>query len=498
MDKKNSIVLEAIGISKSFPGVKALDKVSVSFMLGEVHGVVGENGAGKSTLIKVISGAFQPDGGTVFIDGRRFSSLTPSLAQSQGIATVYQEQQLVPWLCVAENVFLGAEPRTPLKLVDHKRMALETEELIHTYGLHIKPKQIIQDIPIAARQEVAIIKAIHQKAKLLLLDEPTAALTGSQIQFLFDLIKNLRKKGMTVVYISHNLDEVLELAQRITVLRNGQCVGTFAAGSIIKEELIEKMTGHKLSTVTSRTKAVAEERILELRGVYFQEALADINLSVNKGEIVGLTGTVNSGYRELIRLIAGLLRPTKGSVALFEKPFSPKDVYEAIEKGVCFIPEDIRKLGLVLPLSLAKNITLANLKGVLQHGLINLKNERLSAQSYVNSLKIMTRSVDTEVRFLSGGTQRKVLFAKAMYANAKLLMLEEPTQGVDVEARQEIHRLLKDIKSLGKSIVVASSDVKELMEITDRIVALRKGQIAKEFHSSSTNPAELLSAILGD
>lgn len=498
MDKKNSIVLEAIGISKSFPGVKALDKVSVSFMLREVHGVVGENGAGKSTLIKVISGAFQPDEGTVVMDGRRFSSLTPSLAQSQGIATVYQEQQLVPWLCVAENVFLGAEPRTPLKLVDHKRMALETEELIHTYGLHIKPKQIIQDIPIAARQEVAIIKAIHQKAKLLLLDEPTAALTGSQIQFLFDLIKNLRKKGMTVVYISHNLDEVLELAQRITVLRNGQCVGTFAAGSIIKEELIEKMTGHKLSTVTSRTKAVAEERILELRGVYFQEALADINLSVNKGEIVGLTGTVNSGYRELIRLIAGLLRPTKGSVALFEKPFSPKDVYEAIEKGVCFIPEDVRKLGLVLPLSLAKNITLANLKGVLQHGLINLKNERLSAQSYVNSLKIMTRSVDTEVRFLSGGTQRKVLFAKAMYANAKLLMLEEPTQGVDVEARQEIHRLLKDIKSLGKSIVVASSDVKELMEITDRIVALRKGQIAKEFYSSSTNPAELLSAILGD
>jgi len=226
--------------------------------------------------------------------------------------------------------------------------------------------------------------------------------------------------------------------------------------------------------------------------------LADIDLSVNKGEIVGLTGTVDSGYRELIRLMAGLLHPTKGSVALFEKSFSPKDVYQAIEKGVCFIPEDVRKLGLVLPLSLAKNITLANLKGVLQHGLINLKNERLSAQSYVNSLKIMTRSVDTEVRFLSGGTQRKVLFAKAMYANAKLLMLEEPTQGVDVEARQEIHRLLKDIKSLGKSIVVASSDIKELMEITDRIVTLRKGQIAKEFHSSSTNPAELLSTILGD
>jgi len=496
--EENHPLLQIIDVSKSFPGVKALDKVNMTLMAGEVHALVGENGAGKSTLVKIISGAYTPDQGSINIEGKSFSSLNPYQARLNGIATVYQEQQLVPWLTVAENIFLGMEPRTRWGSIDFPTMKQEAEERIRSYGLSIQPTDLVASLSVAARQEVAILKVVaRNKAKVLLLDEPTASLTGSQVDFLFHLIHQLQQQGIGILYISHYLDEVLEIAQRITVLRNGQCVGTFQKGDLTKETLIEKMVGHKLDFSTVIKKPVGE-KVLELKEISCNNVLQNVSLSLHKEEILGILGGNDSGCRELIRLLAGLLPFSQGKMFLKGEPYSPISIYDALEKGLFFIPENMRKEGLVLPLSLAKNITLSNLKEILTQGLINLKKEGDQAQNLVKALKIVTPSVKTEVQYLSGGNQRKVLFAKALFANAQIWLLEEPTQGVDVEARQEIHRLLFDIKSKQKSILLVSSDLEELITIADRIIILRRGQIVEEIaDSSSTNPKELLKAMLG-
>ena len=496
--EENHPLLQIIDVSKSFPGVKALDKVNMTLMAGEVHALVGENGAGKSTLVKIISGAYTPDQGSINIEGKSFSSLNPYQARLNGIATVYQEQQLVPWLTVAENIFLGMEPRNRWGNIDFPTMQQETAERIHSYGLSFQPTDLVASLSVAARQEVVILKVLAQQAKVLLLDEPTASLTGSQVEFLFNLIHQLQKKKISILYISHYLDEVLEIAQRITVLRNGQCIGTFRKGDLTKEILIEKMAGHKLESAAVVSKKPVGKKILELKEISCNNALQKIDLSLHQEEILGVLGGNDSGCHELIRLIAGLLPLSQGKMYLQGEPFSPSNIYDALERGIFFIPENMRKEGLILPISLAKNITISNLKEVLSKGIINLKKEESQAQILVNALKIVAPSVKTEVQYLSGGNQRKALFAKALFANAQIWLLEDPTQGVDVEARQEIHRLLFDIKSKQKSIFLVSSDLEELITVADRIIILRKGQIVEEItDSASSSPKELLQAMLG-
>ncbi|NLJ49806.1 MAG: sugar ABC transporter ATP-binding protein [Candidatus Atribacteria bacterium] len=494
---ENQPLLKIVNVSKSFPGVRALDKVNMALISGEVHALVGENGAGKSTLVKIISGAYIPDEGSIDIGDKSFRSLNPYQARLNGIATVYQEQQLVPWLSVAENIFLGMEPRTRWGSIDFLAMKQQAEGRIRSYGLSIQPNDLVAALSVAARQEVAILKVLARQAKVLLLDEPTASLTGSQVDFLFHLIHQLQQQGIGILYISHYLDEVLEIAQRITVLRNGQCVGTFQKGSLTKETLIEKMAGHKLDSSAVVKKPIGE-KILELKDISCKNLLQKVNLSLHKEEILGILGGNDSGCHELIRLLAGLLPFSQGKMFLKGEPYSPNSIYDALEKGLFFIPENMRKEGLVLPLSLAKNITLSNLKEILTQGFIHLKKEGDQAQNLVKALKIVTPSVKTEVQYLSGGNQRKVLFAKALFANAQIWLLEEPTQGVDVEARQEIHRLLFDIKSKQKSILLVSSDLEELITVADRIIILRRGQIVEEITDlSSTSPKELLQAMLG-
>ena len=494
---ENQPLLKIVNVSKSFPGVRALNKVNMTLMAGEVHALVGENGAGKSTLVKIISGAYTSDEGSIDIEDKSFRSLNPYQARLNGIATVYQEQQLVPWLSVAENIFLGMEPHTRWGSIDFPAMKEEAEKRIHSYGLSIQSTDLVAALSVAARQEVAILKVLARQAKVLLLDEPTASLTGSQVEFLFSLIHQLQQQGLGILYISHYLDEVLEIAQRITVLRNGQGVGTYQKGDLNKETLIEKMAGHKLD-FSAVIKKPFGEKVLELKEISCNNVLQNVNLSLHKEEILGILGGNDSGCHELIRLLAGLLPFSQGKMFLQGKPYSPASIYDALEKGLFFIPENMRKEGLVLPLSVAKNITLSNLKEILAQGFIHLKKEGDQAQNLVKALKIVTQSVKTEVQYLSGGNQRKVLFAKALFANAQIWLLEEPTQGVDVEARQEIHRLLFDIKSKQKSILLVSSDLEELITVANRIIVLRRGQIVEEItDSSSTSPKELLQAMLG-
>ena len=492
------VLLSVNEISKSFPGILALDSVSLMLYAGEVHALIGANGAGKSTLVKIIAGALQPDRGSITIGGKTFRALTPLLARKVGIAAVYQEQQLVPDLTVAENVFLGKEPKTAFGRVDYRRMLAETGELIQTYGLSIQPSDTVGELPLAQRQEVAILKALKEQAKVLLLDEPTAALTGPQVTFMFRLIEQLRKQGIGILYISHHIDEILSVAQRITVLRNGKNVGTFLTQDVTKEMLIEKMVGRRIARESGFSREPSGGVVLEVQHLAVDGGVENVSFLLREREILGLSGAAGSGCREILRSIAGLLSPRKGQIKLFGKPFRPRGTADAIQRGVFFMPEDMRKEGLVLPLPFPRNITLAKLQKVTSRGVIVPAKEIQAVQPYIASLRIVAPSLWAETRVLSGGNQRKVLLAKALFAEARIWLLEDPTQGVDVETRQEIHRLLIEARNGGRSILLFSSDLEELLTISDRIVVMHKGTLVKEVDNPAMVTAqELLSMTLG-
>lgn len=492
------VILSANEISKSFPGILALDSVSLVLHAGEVHALIGANGAGKSTLVKIIAGALQPDRGSITIDGKTFRALTPLLARKMGVAAVYQEQQLVPDLTVAENIFLGKEPRTTLGRVDYRRMFAETRELIQAYGLSIQPTDVVGKLPPAQRQEVAILKALKEHAKVFLLDEPTAALTGSQITFMFRLIEQLRREGMSILYISHHIDEILSISQRITVLRNGKKVGTFLASDVTKEMLIEKMVGKHIEKELHLPREPSGDVILEVQHLSIDGSVKDVSFILREKEILGLSGAVGSGCREILRSIAGLFPTRKGQIRLFGKVFHPRNVTDALQQGVLFMPEDMRKEGLVLPLPFPKNITLAKLRKVMSRGFLIPAKEMREVQPYITSLRIAAPSLQAETRVLSGGNQRKVLLAKALFADAKIWLLEDPTQGVDVETRQEIHRLLVEARNSGRGILIFSSDLEELLTVADRIMVMCKGTLVREINDPTTvTTQELLSMTLG-
>ena len=492
------VLLSVNEISKSFPGILALDSVSLMLYAGEVHALIGANGAGKSTLVKIIAGALQPDRGSITIGGKTFRALTPLLARKVGIAAVYQEQQLVPDLTVAENVFLGKEPKTAFGRVDYRRMLAETGELIQTYGLSIQPSDTVGELPLAQRQEVAILKALKEQAKVLLLDEPTAALTGPQVTFMFRLIEQLRKQGIGILYISHHIDEILSVAQRITVLRNGKNVGTFLTQDVTKEMLIEKMVGRRIARESGFSREPSGGVVLEVQHLAVDGGVENVSFLLREREILGLSGAAGSGCREILRSIAGLLSPRKGQIKLFGKPFRPRGTADAIQRGVFFMPEDMRKEGLVLPLPFPRNITLAKLQKVTSRGVIVPAKEIQAVQPYIASLRIVAPSLWAETRVLSGGNQRKVLLAKALFTDARIWLLEDPTQGVDVETRQEIHRLLIEARNGGRSILLFSSDLEELLTISDRIVVMHKGTLVKEVDNPAMVTAqELLSMTLG-
>jgi|YNPMSStandDraft_2_1061718.scaffolds.fasta_scaffold02512_5 ABC-type sugar transport system ATPase subunit len=491
-------VLTLQEITKRFPGVVALDRVDLTLRKGEVHGLVGENGAGKSTLVKIISGALRPDGGTITIEGVSFSFLTPYKARELGIATVYQDQQLVPALSVAENIFLGREPRTGLGRMDFRKIFAQAETMIRLFELSLDCRARVEDLPVAQKQEVAILKALSENARVILLDEPTAALSGEQIPFLFRLIERLLEQGMAVLYISHHLDEVLTIAQRITVLRDGKRVGTFERGELDKESLVEKMAGHRLQREVKRERKSPGEIVLEGNDLSDGKTFAGVRLVLRRGEILGLLGVTGSGAQEMLRVLFGIWPLREGTLLFRGKPLKDFSLPRMVERGFFFMPEDMRREGLVLPLSYPKNVTLARLRKVTHRHLIDLRQEEEAAGAYVRSLNIALPHRQAEVGILSGGNQRKVLLARALFSDASVWLLENPTQGIDVEARQEVHRLLQEAREMGKSILLFSSDLDELITLSDRILVFRDGRIQREITEPwNETPRDLLGCMLG-
>ncbi|MEJ2288333.1 MAG: sugar ABC transporter ATP-binding protein [Deinococcales bacterium] len=492
-----STILEARGIDKRFPGVVALQDVDLTVGAGEVHGLVGKNGAGKSTLVKILSGALQPDAGSIHLDGRPLPSLTPASAQAAGIATVYQDQQLVPGLNVAENLYLGREPRTPLGAVDHARMQSEAGRVLAALGLQLDPRAPLPRLDMAQRQQLTIAKAVQRQGRVLLLDEPTAALNKTQADFLFTLVRRLVEEGLAVLYISHHLDEVLAIADTVTVLRDGRRVGTVAADALDKAELVSMMVGQQLVEEEARH-APAEriEAVLSATGLRLDPASAPFELAVRAGEVLGITGTLGSGAFRLARVLAGLERPHEGAMTLRKRPYAPTRVRDAVARGVVFLPEDMLREGLVMPMAVAPNVSLTNLRKVAPGGRIRLWRERRATREVTRELAVVPDDVEREVRLLSGGNRRKVLLARALFADAQVLVLEEPTQGVDVEARREIHRLLGALATEGRAIVLATTDLEELVQVCDRILVLRKGALAESFRGADTTPQALLASIV--
>ena len=492
-------VLRAASIEKSFAGVRALKGVSFELRAGEVHALVGENGAGKSTFIKIITGAEQPDAGELLVAGRPVQHMDPSVSRALGIAAIYQQPSLFPHLTVAENIALALEAGSLWRRVDWTARMRGAAELLGRVGSSINPARLVETLSMPEQQIVEIAKAIGADAKIVLMDEPTASLTDREVERLFRVIAVLREHGVGVIYISHRLEEVFAVSDRITVLRDGQTVGTRASGEIDRGELIHLMVGREVSAVFPKRPVTIGEPALELRGVSSRTAgLRDVSLTVRRGEILGLAGLVGSGRTELAQTIFGLTPADAGVILLHGTPVRITSPSDAIRAGIAYVPEDRRQHGVVLDMSIAANASLASLGSVSWRGLIDRALERRRAQEYVDRLRVKAPSVLAEVGTLSGGNQQKVALARWLSTKPSVIILDEPTQGVDVGSKAEIHALMQMLVEGGLAILMISSELPEILGMSDRIAVMHGGIIRGVLSRAEATQARILALALNE
>ncbi|MCO6451219.1 MAG: sugar ABC transporter ATP-binding protein [Caldilineales bacterium] len=488
-------LLSVRGLKKTFPGVLALDGVDFDVAPGEVHALVGENGAGKSTLIKILSGAFPPDVGSIEFGGRRFSQLSPHQAQELGIRTIYQERSLVPWMSVAENIMLGNLPGWRF-LVNWGRLRSEAQTIMRTLSLEVDPEAPLITLGLAQQQGVEIAKALYHQAQLLIMDEPTAALSGHEVENLFRLTRTLRARGLGIIYISHHLEEVFTLADRVTVLRDGRVVGTRQIADTNKQELMNMMVGRDLTGITVKQSIPLGDVVLRIDGISRGSAVRDVSLELRRGEIVGLAGMMGSGRTELARLIFGADRPDSGTIYMNGTPLRAKHPVDAIANGIALVPEDRKTQGLVLCLDAIDNVAMVSLKDV--RFVVNQAQLTEAARQYAGSLDIRMASLHQEVQYLSGGNQQKLVLAKWLDAGAEVFIFDEPTRGVDIGAKLEIHRLLIELAKRAKALLVISSDLPEILTLSDRVLVMRKGRIAGNFPRDEATEHTIIACAIGE
>jgi ribose transport system ATP-binding protein len=478
----DEVLLRMRGIGKAFSGVAVLDDVDFELRAGETHALLGGNGAGKSTLMKILEGVYTLDRGTIELGGRAVELGTPQASQRHGIAMIFQEFSLIRTLTVAQNIFLTREARTRWGLLDDRAVQRRAGELLAELGVEIDPAAPVSRLGAAGMQLVEIAKALSQDARILIMDEPTASLARSEVHALFAIIERLKQRGITIVYITHRLEEVMAVADRVTVLRDGRAVATHATSDLDIGGLIELIVGRAVErALAHRERAVDRSGapLLELRGVSTATGLREVDVSVHPGEIVGVAGLMGSGRSELARAAFGIDRIDRGQILVRGEPVRIRRPAQAIEQGIVLVPEDRRSQGLVLQHSVGANLTLPLLRRLSKRGLLDDREGARLAQRYVDRLGIRTRSLRTAVRQLSGGNQQKVVLAKWLATEPEILVLDEPTVGVDVGTRSEIVELVRGLADDGKGIVVVSSEFAELLAMADRIVILRDGRIAR-------------------
>jgi rhamnose transport system ATP-binding protein len=493
------ILLDATGISKAFAGVHALRRVSFDLRAAEVHALVGENGAGKSTLIKIMTGAVQPDAGTIAIGGRPIAHMTPALARSLGIAAIYQQPALFPDLTVAENIAIALEASGAWTRIDWGARKTRAAELLGRIGAAIDPERLVETLSMPEQQIVEIAKAIGADAKVVIMDEPTAALTDREVENLIRIVGVLRSHGAGIVYISHRLDEVFTLADRITVLRDGETIDTRRTADVDRPELISMMIGRALATVFPKREIALGDVALELRGLSNRAAgVLDISLTVRRGEILGVAGLVGSGRTELAETVFGLTPQDAGTILLGGTPVEIRSPGDAIRAGIAYVPEDRRRHGVVLDMSVTSNATLASLGRVSTRGLIDRRAERETTTKYVEQFRIKTASLDAEVSTLSGGNQQKVALARWLATEPSILILDEPTQGVDVGSKAEIHELMQRLAERGLAILMISSELPEILGMSDRVAVMHGGTIRGVLTRAEATQARILALALAD
>ncbi|GAC1465039.1 MAG: sugar ABC transporter ATP-binding protein [Isosphaeraceae bacterium] len=474
----SEMLLRLADIRKSFSGVDALRGVSFDLNAGEVHALVGENGAGKSTLIKIITGAHLPDEGTLEVRGETVRDNDPVRARALGIAAIYQQPALFPDLSVAENLALGQEPGGRWRRVRWRERGERARTLLDKIGARIDPRVEVGRLSMPEQQLVEMARALGANARIVIMDEPTASLSGPEVANLFRVIGELKKEGVGIIYISHRLEELTGLADRVTALRDGQVVGTRPMRDVSRADLIRMMVGRELSAVFPNVEVTLGETMLELRGVGCEESgVRDVSFSVRAGEIVGLAGLVGAGRTELARVLFGLTPADAGTILIGGKPVWIDSPRRAKALGVAYLPEDRRRHGVVLEMSVAANTTLATLSAVSRMGLIDREKERQVASHFAERLDVKAASLDTPVGTLSGGNQQKVALARWLAARPRILILDEPTQGVDVGAKAEIHRLMGELARAGLAVLMISSELTEVVGMSDRVVVMRGGDV---------------------
>lgn len=486
------------GICKAFPGVQALKDVNLIVLKGEVMALIGENGAGKSTLMKILSGVYQKDSGRIIIEGQNVNIQSPLDSQKLGISVIHQELNLMPNLSIAENIFMGREKRRSRFFLDKKETYRESMQLLKMVGLEIDANTMVKDLSIAQRQMVEVAKALSLNSKLIIMDEPTSSLTDREIEILMDIIRNIKDRGVSIIFISHKLSEIFNIADRITVLRDGNTVGTVDAKDCDEEALIQMMIGRELKDIFDKVQGEVGDTILEVKGLSSGKVLKNISFTLKRGEILGFAGLVGAGRSELMRAIFGIDDFDEGEIYLEGRKVTIKHPLDAIKLGIGFVPEDRKLQGLILGMTVRENITLPSLEKMSSNGFVNIKKEKTVCDEFIKKLLIKTPHQEQKVLNLSGGNQQKVVISKWLAIKPKILILDEPTRGIDVGAKKEIHSLMSRLTREGVTIIMVSSELPEILGMSDRIIVMHNGVITGEMSRSEATQNKILKLAISE
>jgi rhamnose transport system ATP-binding protein len=485
------------GLSKSYGGVHALADVSFEIERGTVHALVGENGAGKSTLVKLLTGVIQPDAGALEIDGESLRIGDPQAAHRLGLVAMYQEPTVFPDLTVAENVFAGRHPRGPGRTVDWRRMRAEAARILEDLGVELAPDTPVRGLGVADRQLLEIAKALSSSARLLIMDEPTAALSPNEVENLFATVRKLRDRGVAVVFISHRLEEVDAIADVVTVLRDGRHIATRPAAELTHGEIVRLMVGRSLDALFPKEEAEIGEVVLRVDGLRRRGVFSDVSFELRRGEIVGLAGFVGAGRSEVARAIFGIDHPDGGEIRIEGRRFRPRSPRAALRRGLAYLPEDRLQQGLVQPMSIAVNASMAVLPELTPVGFLQPWRERRLARRFIEQLRIKATSPTQTVRGLSGGNQQKVVLSKWLAAEPRILILDEPTHGVDVGTKADVHRTISHLATQGLTILLISSELPEVLGMSDRVLVMREGRLVAELSRAEATQERIIEAAAG-
>ncbi len=494
---ENEIILEMKHIDMRFQGVHALDDVSFTLRRGEVHALVGENGAGKSTLMKILIGLYTPVSGEIIFKGQNVKFKSVMDTRRAGISMIFQEFNQVRHMTVMENIFLGREPRSRLGTVDFGKMYRDASALLTRLGVDLNPKTMMRDLTVAKYQLVEIVKAVSYNAEIIIMDEPTSALSHAEIRYLMDMVEALCREGKSIVFISHKMDEIYSLCSRVTVLRDGKFIHTGLVRDVTERELIRMMVDRNVDQLYPKTPAVIGEAVLEARNITCRGAFRDVSFTLRRGEILGFAGLMGAGRTEVMEAIMGMRKLDSGEVLLHGKPIVSRIPTDAIRRGIVMVPEDRKRNGLVLKLSVRDNILMSSMKKCLRMGFLRKPLENQLVQEYADKLEIKMHTPSTPCANLSGGNQQKVAIGKALCADPEIIILDEPTRGIDVKTKADIHALMSKLAASGKAILMVSSELPEVLGMADRVVVLHEGVMTGTLDRSEAVPDAIMALAVG-